>query len=246
MRIFTGAPVPAAPTAWSFRKIRWRTASLVTVIRAARAGQNMRGRGLDFKKGETLLSPGIRINARDIGLAAAMNCAKLRVRRKPRGGGDRHRRRTGAAGHPPAPRPDRLLQQPRAHRHGRAFRRRGSSILASCRDRLKATERAIARAAAADILVTSGGASVGDHDFVQEALKSSGVKIDFWKIAMRPGKPFMYGRRGPPAGVGSSRQSGFGAGLRQAVSQAPARRPPRACRADGTGDGAPGRCHEGQ
>jgi molybdopterin molybdotransferase len=62
-------------------------------------------------------------------------------------------------------------------------------------DSLKATERAIARAAAADILVSTGGASVGDHDHVQEALRNSRVKIDFWKIAMRPGKPFMYGRR---------------------------------------------------
>ncbi|MBC8038368.1 MAG: molybdopterin molybdotransferase MoeA, partial [Rhizobiales bacterium] len=64
------------------------------------------------------------------------------------------------------------------------------------RDSLAATERAIARARGADVLVTTGGASVGDHDFVQEALKRSGVKLDFWKIAMRPGKPFMYGRRG--------------------------------------------------
>ena len=62
-------------------------------------------------------------------------------------------------------------------------------------DTLKATERAIARAAQADVLLTTGGASVGDHDYVQEALKNSGVKIGFWKIAMRPGKPFMYGRR---------------------------------------------------
>ncbi|MCB1513120.1 MAG: molybdopterin molybdenumtransferase MoeA, partial [Hyphomicrobiaceae bacterium] len=62
-------------------------------------------------------------------------------------------------------------------------------------DRLKATERVIARAAEADILMTSGGASVGDHDFVQEAFRNAGVDIKFWKIAMRPGKPFMYGRK---------------------------------------------------
>ncbi len=64
------------------------------------------------------------------------------------------------------------------------------------RDDLKATERAILKMSKADILVTTGGASVGDHDFIQEALKNTGVKIDFWKIAMRPGKPFMYGRKG--------------------------------------------------
>jgi molybdopterin molybdotransferase len=64
------------------------------------------------------------------------------------------------------------------------------------RDDLKATERAILKMAKADIIVTTGGASVGDHDFIQQALKNTGVKIDFWKIALRPGKPFMYGRKG--------------------------------------------------
>ena len=64
------------------------------------------------------------------------------------------------------------------------------------RDNLKATERAILKMAKADVIVTTGGASVGDHDFIQQALKNTGVKIDFWKIAMRPGKPFMYGRKG--------------------------------------------------
>jgi molybdopterin molybdotransferase len=63
------------------------------------------------------------------------------------------------------------------------------------RDNLAATERAVRKLARADILVTTGGASVGDHDFVQQALKNAGVRIDFWKIAMRPGKPFMYGRK---------------------------------------------------
>ena len=63
-------------------------------------------------------------------------------------------------------------------------------------DDLNATDRAIAKAESADILVTTGGASVGDHDFVREALEAAGVKIDFWKIAMRPGKPLMFGRKG--------------------------------------------------
>jgi molybdopterin molybdotransferase len=64
------------------------------------------------------------------------------------------------------------------------------------RDDLKATERAILKMARADVIVTTGGASVGDHDFIQQALKNTGVKIGFWKIALRPGKPFMYGRKG--------------------------------------------------
>ena len=95
----------------------------------------------------------------------------------------------------PARGPDRLLQQPRAGRHGASTSAPRSINLGIVPDNLKATERAIAQGAKADILVTTGGASVGDHDYVQEALKNSGVDIDFWKIAMRPGKPFMYGRR---------------------------------------------------
>jgi molybdopterin molybdotransferase len=64
------------------------------------------------------------------------------------------------------------------------------------RDNLKATIKAVRQGFAADVVLTTGGASVGDHDYVQAAFKASGVKIDFWKIALRPGKPFMYGRRG--------------------------------------------------
>lgn len=61
---------------------------------------------------------------------------------------------------------------------------------------MRATIAAIKKAAKADILVTTGGASVGDHDYVQEALKRAGIKIGFWKIALRPGKPLMFGTKG--------------------------------------------------
>jgi molybdopterin molybdotransferase len=69
-------------------------------------------------------------------------------------------------------------------------------------DRLAATRRAISRALDFDIIVTSGGASVGEHDHVQEALKQSGIRIGFWKIAMRPGKPLMFGRKGRVRAIG--------------------------------------------
>ena len=103
-------------------------------------------------------------------LPRAANAGSSRVRAQARGGALRHRGRTGAAGQEAAARPDRLLQQPCARRHGRAFR--GEVVnLGIVPDNLKATERAIARAARADILLTTGGASVGDHDYVQEALE---------------------------------------------------------------------------
>src|SRR5204862_5717090 len=71
--------------------------------------------------------------------------------------------------------------------------------LGIARDTIAETAAAIRRAidARADILVTTGGASVGEHDLVKQALESEGVEIAFWKIAMRPGKPMMHGRRGP-------------------------------------------------
>jgi molybdopterin molybdotransferase len=70
------------------------------------------------------------------------------------------------------------------------------------KDTLKATEAAIRKGLGSDLLITTGGASVGDHDFVQQALKNCGVKIDFWKIALRPGKPLMFGTKGKTRVIG--------------------------------------------
>jgi molybdopterin molybdotransferase len=194
-RIFTGAPLPRGADTVVIQENTVADAGFVMVNQTARLAQNVRRHGLDFTAGETLLAPGIRLNARDIGLAAAMNCATVRVRRKPVvaviATGD-ELVLPGAR-----PRADQIFSS-NSHALTAMAEHFGARVLnlGIVADSLKATGRAIARAAAADILLTSGGASVGDHDFVQEALKRSGVKLDFWKIAMRPGKPFMYGRRG--------------------------------------------------
>ena len=195
-RIFTGAPLPdGADTIVIQENTEASAPSSVTVLETARPGQNVRGRGLDFAKGDLLLPQGIRLNARDIGLAAAANAPLLRVRRKPRvalfATGDELMEPGGNPG------ADQIVSSNSQALTIMARHFGGEVInLGIVRDSLAATERAIAKARDADVLVTTGGASVGDHDFVQEALKHSGVKLDFWKIAMRPGKPFMYGRRG--------------------------------------------------
>jgi molybdopterin molybdotransferase len=195
IRIFTGAPVPASADAVVIQENTTTNGKIVTILQSARAGQNIRPQGLDFRKGETLLPAAIRLNARDIGLAAAMNCHIISVRKKPVvaviASGD-ELVLPGAN-----PRPDQIVSS-----NSNALVAMAESFgarVVNCgivRDDLKATERAILKMAKADIIVTTGGASVGDHDFVQQALKNAGVKIDFWKIAMRPGKPFMYGRKG--------------------------------------------------
>jgi len=195
VRIFTGAPMPRGADTVVIQENTTAGDGTVTVESGAKPGANVRARGLDFRKGEALLAAGLRLNARDIGLAAAMNCATVRVRRKPVvalfATGDELVAPGGR------PTPDQIVSS-NSHALAAMAEGYGARIvnLGIVRDSLKATERAIARAADADILVTTGGASVGDHDYVQAALKNQGVTVDFWKIAMRPGKPFMYGRRG--------------------------------------------------
>jgi molybdopterin molybdotransferase len=195
IRIFTGAPVPATADAVVIQENTTASGKTVAILQPARASQNIRPQGLDFKKGEILLPAAIRLNARDIGLAAAMNCNIISVRKRPVvaviATGDELVLPGGK------PRPDQIVSS-----NSNALVAMAESLGAkviNCgivRDDLKATERAILKMARADVIVTTGGASVGDHDFIQEALKNTGVKIDFWKIAMRPGKPFMYGRKG--------------------------------------------------
>jgi molybdopterin molybdotransferase len=195
VRIFTGALVPATADTVVIQENAQAHDKIVTMLSPARAQQNIRPRGLDFKKGETLLPATIRLNARDIGLAAAMNCRIISVRKKPVvaviATGD-ELVLPGAS-----PRADQIVSS-NSNALAAMAQSLGAEVI-NCgiiRDKLKATERAILKMAKADVIVTTGGASVGDHDFIQQALKNTGVKIDFWKIAMRPGKPFMYGRKG--------------------------------------------------
>ena len=195
VRIFTGAPMPKGADAVVIQENVEARGSTVTVLQPVRPEQNVRAAGLDFRRGDLLLPAGLTFGARDIALAAAANANRIGVRRLPNimlfATGDELIAPGGV------PKRDQIVSS-NSHAIAAMAERFGAKVtnLGIVPDTLKATERAIAKAAKADILVTTGGASVGDHDYVQEALRNSGVKIDFWKIAMRPGKPFMYGRRG--------------------------------------------------
>lgn len=194
VRIFTGAPMPKGADAVVIQENVQASGDQVTILQPVKPEQNVRAAGLDFRGGDLLLPAGLTFGARDIGLAAAANANRIGVRRLPNimlfATGDELVAPGGV------PKRDQIVSS-NSHAIAAMAEHFGARVtnLGIVPDTLKATERAIAKAAKADILVTTGGASVGDHDYVQEALRNSGVKIDFWKIAMRPGKPFMYGRR---------------------------------------------------
>lgn len=195
VRIFTGAPVPkGADTVVIQENTAAQASPFVSVLEPTKPGQNIRPAGLDFRTGDVLIETGTRMNARDIGLAAAANAARIRVRRKPVvaifATGD-ELVEPGAR-----PRADQIISSNSLALMTLVKRFGGEPLnLGIVPDRLRATQRVVTKARKADVLITTGGASVGDHDYVQEALKNAGVLIDFWKIAMRPGKPFMFGRR---------------------------------------------------
>jgi molybdopterin molybdotransferase len=166
----------------------------VIINQAPRLGAHVRAQGLDFRKGDTLLAAGRVLLPRDLGLAASMNAAKLSVRRRPRvailATGDELVQPGQTPGASQIISSNNYMLSAFVSRFGAE-----PVDLGIVRDNLRATVRAIDKAAGADILVTTGGASVGDRDFVQEALTKAGIGIEFWKIAIRPGKPLMFARR---------------------------------------------------
>jgi molybdopterin molybdotransferase len=195
VRIFTGAPVPEGADSILIQENAHRDGDEVEVIEPAAAGRHIRPAGLDFKQGEVHLCASTVLTPHAISLVASMGYAALPVRRKPRvailANGDELV--------PPgeAPGPDQIVSSNGVGLAALVRQSGGEAIdLGIAPDNREAISNFVARAAGADILVTSGGASVGEHDLVQEALKDSGMALDFWRIAMRPGKPLMVGRLG--------------------------------------------------
>ncbi|VCU11747.1 Molybdopterin molybdenumtransferase [Rhodoplanes serenus] len=180
------------------QEVSARDGDRVTFSTAGAPGRHVRRRGRDFSEGDVLLRRGRPLTIRDLALAAAMNHASVPAYRRPRvalvATGDE----LVAPGADPGP--GQIV-------HSNGFmlaalaRREGAEVLdlGIVPDRLDETVAAIrrARAAAVDVLVTTGGASVGDYDMVQDALTAEGMALAFWKVAMRPGKPLMSGRLGP-------------------------------------------------
>jgi molybdopterin molybdotransferase len=197
-RIFTGAPLPEGTDTIVIQEDTERDGSRVRVLEGAPRGRYVRREGLDFGEGDVLLRAGRRLTARDIGLLAAMNRPWLFVHRRPRIGilstGDE----IVMPGDPIGP--HQIVSSNSLALAAFVTACGGIPVSAgNAPDDPEALRRIAAATSGVDLLVTTGGASVGEHDLVRDALAADGLELDFWQIAMRPGKPLMVGRyRGTP------------------------------------------------
>ena len=191
VRIFTGGPLPMGADSIVIQEDTKAEGNKITILEAPRAGRHIRKAGLDFAVGDRPLAAGRTLSTRDVALAAAMNLTWLSVYRKPRVA----ILSTG----------DELVLPGEPVGRNQIVSSSGIAVAALvrawggeptlfdiARDDAKLIENRIAAGAQHDLLITLGGASVGDHDLVQGALKAQGFAMDFWRIAMRPGKPLMF------------------------------------------------------
>src|SRR5580698_3849609 len=196
-RIFTGGVIPDGADAVIIQEDTVVESGGITVTEAAVAGRHIRRAGVDFRQGDVLLKAGHELSDRALSLAASMNYPLLPVRRRPKVA-------LLATG-------DELVMPGETPGPGQIVYSNGYALRALARaegaetidlgiaaDTVAATTAGIRRArdSGADILITTGGASVGDHDLVKQSLEAEGVAMAFWRIAMRPGKPMMHGRLG--------------------------------------------------
>ena len=200
LRIFTGAPLPAGAARVVIQENVTRAGDTITITDASDSGSNIRPQGGDFAQGTPLPAPR-RLTPSDIALLAAMNIASVPVTRKPLvaiiATGDEL---VQPGDHPG---PDQIIA---SNSYGLAalVEAAGATarLLPIARDNIAALEQSFALARGADLIITIGGASVGDHDLVGQVAQTLGMQRSFYKIAMRPGKPLMAGRLGNAAMIG--------------------------------------------
>jgi molybdopterin molybdotransferase len=197
VRIFTGAPVPEGADTVLIQENADARDDQVTPTQIETKGRYIRKAGADFTTGQSFFAAGYRLRPKDMALAASLGMATAQVRRPPRlavlATGDE------LVNPGEIPGPDQIIAA--NHLSVMALAEKAGAearFLGIARDDLGVLAAAIqtARDWPADILVTMGGASVGDHDLVQQALAIAGMDLAFWRIAMRPGKPLMFGALG--------------------------------------------------
>ncbi|WP_375173278.1 gephyrin-like molybdotransferase Glp [Pseudooceanicola sp.] len=199
-RIFTGAPLPAGADTVVIQEDVIREGDRITVTDTPAPGANIRAAGGDFRIGDQISAPRV-ISPSDMALMAAMNVPQVSVTRRPVVAliptGDE----LVQPGEEPGP--DQIVASNSYGLHG-LLSASGAEVrlLPIARDRIEALETVMGLAAGADLVITIGGASVGDHDLVAKAASGIGMEQSFYKIAMRPGKPLMAGRLGDAAMIG--------------------------------------------
>lgn len=195
VRIFTGSVVPAGATTILLQEDATRDGDTVRVNEATAPARHIRRAGQDFAAGDTVIQAGRKLTARDIGLAAAANYPWLAVHRRPRvailATGDE-------IAMPGEPIPPGGIVSSNSHALASLVRAAGGDavIMPVAKDTREAIAAVADSVTGMDLLVTTGGASVGDHDLVISGLQTRGLVVDFWQIAMRPGKPLLFGRMG--------------------------------------------------
>jgi molybdopterin molybdotransferase len=191
VRIFTGGPLPMGADAIVIQEDTKADGDKITILEAPRPSRHIRKAGLDFSAGDAPFKPGRILTTRDVALAAAMHLPWLSVHRRPRVA----ILSTG----------DELVMPGESVGRNQIVSSSGIAVAALmrawggdptlfdiARDDANLIQDHIAAGTQHDLLITLGGASVGDHDLVQAALKAQGFAMDFWRIAMRPGKPLMF------------------------------------------------------
>ncbi|RUW21458.1 MULTISPECIES: gephyrin-like molybdotransferase Glp [unclassified Mesorhizobium] len=204
VRIFTGAPVPqGADTIVIQENVQDLGGGTIEVTEPTAEGRNIRRAGLDFVEGDVLLEKGRLLDPAALSLAASANHPRLTVVKRPLVAIIA----TGDELLPPGSElgPDQIISS-NAYGVAAAAQSVGARALdlGIAADRREAISALVRQAVEqqADVIVTLGGASVGDHDLIHGVLTGEGMTLDFWKIAMRPGKPLMFGRLGPARCIG--------------------------------------------
>ena len=197
VRIFTGAPVPNGADSILLQEDALLENGLIGAKEKPEKGRHVRVRGIDFAEGRVGLTAGTRLSPAHLAFAAAMDHAVLRVAARPRVA-------IIASGDELAPpgettSPTQIVSSNNFAVGGLVAKAGGEALdLGIFRDDLVDLARGLqlARTSGAEVIVTIGGASVGDHDLLRQALGDQGMSLDFWRIAMRPGKPLIFGRLG--------------------------------------------------
>lgn len=194
-RIFTGGGLPKGADTVIIQEDTEANGDQIIMLEAPKLAQWVRPEGLDFTQGKTLIPAGQLLSARDLGLASAAGATWLKVRQKPRvavlATGDE-------VVMPGAPRrPDQIVSSNSVAlvNYAQVFGAEAVSLGVAA-DQPDALREKLNDAKGFDLLVTSGGASVGDHDLVQSVSGNQGMELGFYKIAMRPGKPLIFGKLG--------------------------------------------------